>query len=285
MSSTEDIATIAYKGAIEVRERAKVPRLDPLNIFDCAEKLKVEVRFIVGGTFEGMYEKERRVIILPTDRPAGRRVFSCAHELGHWRFKHGSMLDDSTTMESYNNSPEERMANMFAGYLLMFPPALEAARVAFGINYATCSPQDFYVLASWFGVSYSSMLGHLRWALSKISHARYEDLKRVTPRNIRSLLVEGGESPHLIVHNSLMPRMPIDMEVGDFALLPAGVIITGTCCAALKSKSIHTLVHALSPGISLLRSTNSDWSAVARVMRRNYTGRAIFRHLESNEDE
>lgn len=285
MTTNDEIATAAYKGAIDVRERAGIHRLDPINIFDCAEKLNVDVRFIVGGTFEGMYEKDRRVIILPVDRPSGRRVFACAHELAHWRYKHGSMLDDAATVECYNDRPEERLANMFAGYVLMFPPAVESARVALGINYSTCSSQDLFTLASWFGVSYASILGHLRWALGKLSQRRYEELKKVTPRTIRSLYLSGRESPHLVVFNQLIPRMPIDLEVGDLALFPHGVAFNSRCFTMIETQTSHTLVEAVSPGVALLNKTGNEWAAVARVMRRGYTGRSVFRHLESDDDE
>jgi len=285
MTDNEEIATMAYRGALNVRKRAEIPRLDPVNIFDCAEKLKVEVRFIVGGTFEGMYEKERKVIVLPVDRPAGRRVFTCAHELAHWRYKHGSMLDDSTTVEDYNNSPEERLANMFAGYLLMPPPAVEHAVKAMGIEYSNCSAEQIYELASWFGVSYASMLGHLKWALKKISTIRYEQLKRVAPREIRSRLLAGRQSQHLIVMNKIPPCIPIDMEVGDLALLPTGCANSGRSLTIIENTPAHTLVEAVSPGVSLLRTPDSSWSAVARIMRRGYTGRAVFRNLESDDDE
>lgn len=285
MTTTEEIATVAYKGAIDVRERAGIHRLDPINIFDCAQRLKVDVRFIVGGTFEGMYEKDRKVIILPTDRPAGRRVFTCAHELAHWRYKHGSMLDDATTVESYNDRPEERLANMFAGYVLMFPPAVDSARAALEINYSNCSAQDLFALASWFGVSYASMIGHLRWALGILSHRRYDELKKVTPRAIRSLILRGRECSHLVDLHRLVPKMPIDLEVGDLALLPAGVAFNSRCLVTIESQADHTLVEAVAPGIALLGKTNDDWAAVARVMRRGYTGRSVFRHLESDDDE
>lgn len=280
----EELATIAYKGAIDVRERVNAGRLDPINIFDCSEKLRVEVRFVVGGTFEGMYEKEKKVIVLPVDRPAGRRVFTCAHELAHWRYKHGSMLDDSTTIEGYNDRPEERLANMFAGYLLMFPPAVESARAALGISYSVCISDDIYAMASWFGVSYASMLNHLRWSLRKLSHSRYEDLKRIAPRTIRSRLLGGRESQHLVVMRSMTPRIPIDLEAGDFALLPASVRADGGSVAVIEQQPNHTLVQAVRPGVSLLRSETSSWAAAARVMRRGYTGRAIFRNLEPEDD-
>lgn len=285
MTTTEKIATVAYKGAIEVRERLGIHREDPLNIFDCASRLKVDVRFIVGGTFEGMYEKDRRVIILPTDRPAGRRVFTCAHELAHWQYKHGSMLDDSTTVESYNDRPEERLANMFAGYLLMFPPAVESARSALGINYVTCNAQEIFTLSSWFGVSYASMLGHLRWALRKISQDHYELLKRFTPKHIRSQILGGIVSPHLVVQNVLTPRIPIDLEVGDIAIFPPGITFDSRSLVEVGNQTNQTCVQAVSPGIALLRNETNSWAAVARVMRRGYTGRSIFRHLESDDDE
>ena len=79
--------------------------------------------------------------------------------------------------------------------------------------------------------------------------------------------------------------MPIDLEVGDLVLFPAGVAFNSGCLSTIESQSNHTLVEAVAPGIALLSTTNNDWAAAARVMRRGYTGRSVFRHLESDDDE
>jgi hypothetical protein len=142
-----------------------------------------------------------------------------------------------------------------------------------------------YAMASWFGVSYSSILGHLRWALRKLSQSRYDELKRVAPRIIRSRLLSGRESQHLVVMTSMTPRIPIDLEAGDFALLPPGVTADGSSVTVIEKRQEHTLLQAVNPGISLVRSDDTSWAAAVRVMRRGYTGRSVFRNLESEDDE
>ena len=195
------------------------------------------------------------------------------------------MIDDESTVESYNEKPEERLANMFAGYVLMFPPAIEWARDVLGLNYETCSAREIYSLASCFGVSYTSLLGHLRWSLRKLSDARYSALKRIPPRVIREDLLQGRVSRHLVVRNQLPLKIPFDLEDGDFALLPPDSITDSRSFVVIESNAQQTLVQAVKPGIALFGNKTSSWTAAARVMRRGFTGRAIFRNLETDDDE
>ncbi len=92
MNRTE-LATTAMRRATEIRRSSGISRTSPLNIYDVAmNKLDLRVQFIAGGSFEGMFAKEQNTILVPSDRPHGRRAFSAAHEVGHWAFGHGSIL-------------------------------------------------------------------------------------------------------------------------------------------------------------------------------------------------
>lgn len=98
--------------------------MDPLCIYDFAETLGVEVRFVRGESFEGLYARSSTTILVPSLRPRGRQVFACAHELGHWHFKHGTKIEELKFFDlNYNKRSEEYLANLFAAYLLM-PPSV-----------------------------------------------------------------------------------------------------------------------------------------------------------------
>ena len=77
----QEIARTALRAAIELRRKAKVPLEDPICVYDFAETLEVEVRFVGGSSFAGMFAKGMNAVFVPSERPAGRRAFTCAHEL------------------------------------------------------------------------------------------------------------------------------------------------------------------------------------------------------------
>ena len=57
----------------------------------------------------------------------GRQAFTCAHELGHAFFNHGTRADLISDFErDRSDDPEEIIADAFAGHLLMPPHAVES---------------------------------------------------------------------------------------------------------------------------------------------------------------
>lgn len=98
--------------------------LQPVNIFDVCQTLEVTVRF-VDINLEGMYfSTESRIsptTIISNKRPLQRRMFTCAHELGHHLFGHGTKVDSmdehSAASSCYNS--EERFVDTFAEVLLI----------------------------------------------------------------------------------------------------------------------------------------------------------------------
>src|ERR1039457_6825775 len=115
MPTWKELAREGFRGALETRRRVKVAKIDPVCVYDAAEKLGVEVKFCSGDSFGGMYVKTSQTILVPAMRPPGRQAFTCAHELGHWYFRHGNRIEIFDDLQnSSNEDPEERLANFFA---------------------------------------------------------------------------------------------------------------------------------------------------------------------------
>src|SRR5262245_29305414 len=94
--SRTDLARRAVAKAAEVRDRFDIPPNAAVNVFDlCGERFApaITVRF-KDISMEGVYLREDPPEIWIGLRPFTRRVFNCAHELGHHVFGHGSTLDE-----------------------------------------------------------------------------------------------------------------------------------------------------------------------------------------------
>ncbi|MBL4821524.1 MAG: ImmA/IrrE family metallo-endopeptidase, partial [Gammaproteobacteria bacterium] len=79
---------------MNVRLDLGVGLTEPISIYSICEKLGVIVR-IVDVNMDGIYLRGSPPrILISSLRPLSRRVFSCAHELGHHIFGHGSTLEE-----------------------------------------------------------------------------------------------------------------------------------------------------------------------------------------------
>ncbi|MBL9184078.1 MAG: ImmA/IrrE family metallo-endopeptidase [Verrucomicrobiaceae bacterium] len=279
-----ELATTALRRAIEVRREAQVPRLNPLNVFDLAMgHLGLRVQFIQGSSFEGMFAKEQNAIMVPSERPHGRRAFSAAHELGHWAFGHGSQIDEECSLERYNDKPEERLVNMFAGYLLMLPPAIKSGAEQLGMDIGSPSYQQAYELACWFGVGYGTLVNHLRYGVQLLSPEKSMELLTHEPKTIRRHFVPNHATRHLVVACNLIPKAPIDLAVGDHLLVPLGADLQHSNLSTIEKTPLGILAEAKQSGISLINGPNG-WAAAVRVMKKDFSGWAKYRHLEDDDE-
>ena len=111
----------AFAAALKMRKNAGYRLDEAICVYDLAERLGIEVRFTDIPSMEGMlYCNPDPVIILSSLRPMGRRSFTCAHELGHFNYGHGTVVDDLVG-KSHKTSfdSKEFIADCFAGALLM----------------------------------------------------------------------------------------------------------------------------------------------------------------------
>jgi hypothetical protein len=73
------------------REAAEVDPFGPADPYAAAESFRLRVTFSA-TSMEGFYFKPANILVSSL-RPVGRRAFTCAHELGHHWFGHGSTID------------------------------------------------------------------------------------------------------------------------------------------------------------------------------------------------
>ena len=127
MTTRVQIARTAATKAVRLRARCGVPPDSAVDPVDVALELGIQVHFEPLPSLEGLYAvgKPPR-IILGSDRPSGRRNFTCAHEIGHDAHGHGTRVDVYRPDNNFYD-PEEFAADRFAAALLMPKIAVEAA--------------------------------------------------------------------------------------------------------------------------------------------------------------
>ena len=287
MDKRTTFGRIAMRGALDVRKRLNLTYDAPICVYDVVEKLGIDLWFHGGGSFGGMYAKKANAIFVPSLRPAPRQAFTCAHELGHWYYGHGSKLDAYTEEDHCSKSDdEERLVDLYAGHLLMPSAAVKRAFKTRNLDPNNCSQVDFYKVASQLGVGLSTLLTHMFWTQSNLNQSSFEKIRKFTPKQIRSdLLACLDKDPgHLVIADNSWETVPIDLQVGQIAIIPAGVSIRGRSVIIVKQDSSQTILQAESPGISSAQNING-WASFIRVSRAGFEGRSIYRHLEEVDDE
>jgi Zn-dependent peptidase ImmA (M78 family) len=281
MSNGKEGARQALRGAIEVRRRAFTSKSQPICVYDTAEQLGLEVIFRPENSLGGIYAKASQAILIPAHRPPGRQAFTCAHEIGHWFYGHGTGIDEIDDLERYReNKPEERLADIFASYLLMPPWAVNEAYARRGWIPSTCTPIQIYTVAGQLGVGYQTLVQHLRYSLHLISATHAQQLLKTTPKYLRCSLLGSDSTRHLVIVDIAWTKVAVDLRVGDLAIIPASVRLEGKSAAVIGSHDLGLIIEGRVPGITRVESQDGSWAVYVRVSRKDFTGRSIYRHLE-----
>lgn len=280
----QEIARTALRTSIELRRKLKAPLTDPICIYDFAEALGVEVRFVGGSSFGGMYAKGLSAVFVPSERPNGRRAFTCAHELAHWKFDHGQRIEHLDFHKNDRDIPEERLANQFAAFLLMPTRALKEAFAERCLEPDQASEQEIYKIACQFGVGYETLLHHLNLSERTLSPKRARLLLDKTPKAIKNEMLGRPSNSHLICADFHWKKVPIDLEVGDHVIVPHGTEITGQSIDLVGECPSGLILRGLRPGLSQVQC-GSTWAHMVRVSRKGYVGRGAFRHLEDEDND
>jgi hypothetical protein len=185
-----DLAREALGAARRVRIRAELSAEDPLCVYDLVQDHfgdEIELRFKAAPSLEGLYVRGepaagvQGLIIVSSLRPSGRQRTTCAHELGHHAFGHGSAVDEVRQAgQSSSFKPEEFLANAFAGFLTMPKLGILKSFTERGLAVATAPPTAYFTIASQFGVGYSTLIGHLEIALDLLPQAAAASLLKLT---------------------------------------------------------------------------------------------------------
>ncbi|MFB8788907.1 MAG: ImmA/IrrE family metallo-endopeptidase [Potamolinea sp.] len=281
------LAQQAQQKAIDVRRKAGFDHKSPLCIYSLCDKLNVRVKF-VDISMEGIYLREAEsVILLSALRPFPRRTFTCAHELGHHVFGHGSTIDE--LIEDSENSKafqaEEFLADSFAGFLLMPVLGVRKAFVSRGWDAASATPEQIFTVACSFGVGYETLITHMAYSLKMISPLRVNLLLKTKPKTIRENVLGHPSTNSLIIADEHWSMPTIDAEVGSLLLLPTGAEAANDTITFEKNHLKGRLFKANRPGLVRVYCRDTGWAVFVRVSRYQFIGLSQYRHLEEMEDE
>jgi len=287
MSDRKQLAREALGAALQLRTGNGKNLVDPICIYDFVEALKIELRFADIPSLEGMYSQTPRpAIILGSERPAGRRAYTCGHELGHHHFGHGTRVDelrpDGAGRAPFD--PEEFLAQSFAGFLLMPKLSICNAFTIRGWKPAKATSEQIYRISNLFGVTYSGLVHHMARALHILAEPDAEELLLSKLPEIRAQFLTDPKR-QLVLVDGFWKGRPIDLEVGDIVHAPSDVTCEGTCLVHIESTASGELFEASRPGHGRLANTATGWASFVRVSRHFFVGRSIYRHLEEVADE
>ena len=281
------LAQKAMLKSIEIRTQLGFSLNSPICIYDLCDKLKVKVRF-VDINMEGMYIKgEEPKILLSSLRPLSRRNFTCAHELGHHIFEHGSTVDElkEGVDESNTFSPDEFLVDTFAGFTFMPPLAVRKAFVSRGWNFASATPRQFFTIACSFGVGYETLIKHMTYTLKMVSHSQASLLLKSSPKAIRKDILGQTSTDPLIIADLQWSLPILDAEVGSNLLLPSMAESAKDTITIQEELPLGRLFRANRPGLVRVYCPDSNWAIFVRISRFQFTGLSQYRHFEDVEDE
>jgi hypothetical protein len=265
-----------------VRARYGIGLSEAVCPFELADRIGISVRLIALSSLEGIYAREHRpAIFLSSERPAGRRRYSCAHEIGHHVFGHGTCLDELLNDDPGQWSPDEFLAHRFAAGLLMPKIAVEASFARRGWSLKSPRSSEVYVVAQEFGVGYTTLIGHMERTLRCVPSIVASALRKAKLPQLRSDLAGFKINLDVIVADDHWGERPIELEIGDVVVIPANAGFVGACGAHMRHPRAHIV--ATIPGRGSLALNNSR-SIEIRVSRQGFTGLARYRYLEEPAD-
>ena len=285
------LATQAMQAAVATRAEAKLGQAEPICIYGLCETLGIVVRFN-NINMEGMYQRGLPPRIhVSARRPLPRRADTCAHELGHHVFGHGSSIDElreEADLQPWED-PKEFLADTFAGFILMPTIGLRRAFSVRGWQPETATSLQIFTIACEFGVGYGTLLTHLSASVKMLSRGRAAVLGRETPKGLRKRILGASTPRPLIVTDHHRSAPTLDAEVKTLLLLPPDTEFSGGGLAFERDLTVGRLFRAVKPGIFQARA--GEWAVFVRVApvqddeRCGYVGLARYRHLEEDPDE
>ena len=279
------------QAATAARASANVDQVGPVCIYELCDALGVVVRFN-NINMEGMYQRGLPPRIhLSARRPLPRRVYNCAHELGHHVLGHGSSIDElreDAKLQPWED-PKEFLADTFAGFVLMPIIGLRRAFSTRGWAPDTATPVQAFTIACEFGVGYSSLLTHLSAGVNMLPRSRATALGRVTPKNLRTKVLGTLTPEPLILIDHFSSALTLDAEVGNLVVVPPDTEVIGGGLSFERNLALGRLYRAVKPGSVQARLSDKTISIRISPVQKNepvgYIGLARYRHLEDNPDE
>ena len=293
MPDRATLARMATRAALQTRRSLSISRDQPVNAFDLAERLGVEVRFLDTPSLEGMFSRAPHpIIVLPSTkhRPRGRLAFTCAHELGHSVLGHGERVDKLLEQPRERHNPEEYAADVFAGSLLMPRAAVQAACARRELTVETATPEQLFAISCELGVGYATLVKHVGYGLQMATDLWMNSMLKTGPKAIRRELLDRECSEPLVVLDQAFSASIVDAEVGEL-LASSAPLIDGADTGAstlvedmgFQTREAMYVYRAVRPGQSDVVLAPRHFQL--RVSRAGYCGRQRHRFLADPEEE
>lgn len=284
-----DLARTALAAALKIRQNANIGMTDPLSIYELCTAMGIEVQF-ANISMEGNYiPGSNPRFLISSLRPAVRRAFTCAHELGHHVFGHGFKLDELIeNRDCVDKPPEEFIADCFAASLLM--PALGVRKSLKQRNWKAqeLTPEQLYTIACDFGVGYRTLATHLSAGMQLIRYEQTQEFIKTKLPAIRRAFVGDLECRRLIVIDQHSLTSTIECEVGDHLLIDAPVSPLNDSLQALSPVSSKQLFFAARRGVNSLKTPDGKIFKHVRVMSHQFIGLSRYLYLpdpDPDEDD
>ncbi len=286
MNRRIELARHALRVALQLRRNLPVSREAALNAFDVAVMVGVDVRFVDAPSLEGMFVREPGLrILLPSlqHRPRARVLYSCAHELGHQQFGHGTRADRYLDGQSGGSQDDEEfLADSFAGHLLMPRAAVLNALCRRVSTAGAATPRQLYVVAAELGVGYDTLLTHMCFVLNLLTRDERERLAKHTPKQIKAALSGMTDERTLVVADQHWKWAPVDAEREDLVGLPVNVGRDGSLLRHEFDRDGFSFLRAAGVGEEAI-SINGQ-KVMLRISRRHYVGPYTNRYLADPDE-
>ncbi len=283
----KDLVMKAMQASIAARLKAGIDLKIPTCIYGLCDAHGVVVRFN-DINMEGMYDRHPKPRIhVSALRPLARRAFTCAHELGHHIFGHGSTIDelrDDASNSAYR-PPNEVIADAFAAFVLMPTLGLREAFQKRGLDPNKATAMDMYAVACNFGVGQSTLVNHLAHGIGMINPVQRGLLGRITPKMIRTELLGEAVPESLTLADQHWNSPTLDAEEGALLLLPPGVVVDTGVLMPERDLPSGRLFRAMKSAITRVVIPGTTWATFVRIAPRQYVGLAHYRHLEDTKDD
>jgi hypothetical protein len=274
----------AVKVALECRLMHRVGLDTPCDVYELITRHGLDLRFMEVTSLEGLYLADGRAgqINVCAHRPSGLQRFIAAHELGHHLLGHGAMIDrELDYKERFSSFPnEEKLAEVFARFLLMPLRAVHKGFKNIGSVLANLQPADVFRVSCWLGVGYSTLLHQMRFSLRMLAPKDFERLTKTKPQQIKTALTPDRQ------HYGRDELWPVDSSWDDLRLhIRVGDTLTGIAGnpSLLTCGSAPSTWHAAAVG-EIPCSIKGGGTVTLSIARNPYVGLYQYRYLPEVED-
>jgi IrrE N-terminal-like domain len=267
----------AAKGALRYRAHRGYAVDRPCDVYELIGESGTDFQFVDIPSLEGMYLQEgliRRICVCGR-RPGGRQRFTAAHELGHSVLGHGTMIDAEGELgEATASRPEEHAADVFARYLLMPPRAVHTGFRCRGSNPASPTPLQVYIVSSWLGVGYSTLVNHMALTLNLYGLRTRDALLKTSVKQLKRLAASVATTCDVWILDAMWAGCTIHAQLGDVVRGLSARPSAGNVLADCGSST--WVCNSVGEG---LFAVNSAGPVRICVSRRDYIGFYKYRYL------